>query len=118
MPPHPLEVPVAKPGDVLIQFEHVQKRFGPKVIYSDLSLDIRRGEVMTIMGPSGVGKSVTIKHILGLLRPDSGEVWVGGKNMSLIHGRELAEHRKIFGMHRDAKSVGRVQTHFVALDET
>ena len=63
-----------------------------------LSADFPAGKLTYILGPSGVGKSVTIKHILGLLRPDSGDVWVSGKNMSTLSGRELAEHRKIFGM--------------------
>jgi phospholipid/cholesterol/gamma-HCH transport system ATP-binding protein len=66
-------VPVA-PGETLIQFTHVQKHFGPKVIYTDLTLDIRRGEVITVMGPSGVGKSVMLKMLIGLLRVDGGTI--------------------------------------------
>ncbi|NDD91545.1 ATP-binding cassette domain-containing protein [bacterium] len=83
-----------------IRFVNVHKAFraGRDVVLKGLSAEFPAGKLTYILGPSGVGKSVTLKHILGLLKPDSGEVWVGGKNMSSIHGRELAEHRKIFGM--------------------
>ena len=91
---HPLEVPSAKPGDVLIQFEHVQKRFGSKVIYSDLNLDIRRGEVMTIMGPSGVGKSVLLKMLIGLLSTDAGSIRFDGHEVTKLHERDLVYVRR------------------------
>ncbi|MFN7685262.1 MAG: ABC transporter ATP-binding protein [Oligoflexia bacterium] len=83
-----------------IRFIDVRKSFreGRDVVLNGLNVEFPRGKLTYILGPSGVGKSVTLKHILGLLRPDSGEVWVGGKNMSTLEGRELAEHRKVFGM--------------------
>jgi phospholipid/cholesterol/gamma-HCH transport system ATP-binding protein len=83
-----------------IRFENVFKSFrgGRDSVLKGLSAEFPAGKLTYILGPSGVGKSVTLKHILGLLKPDSGEVWVDGKNMSQIHGRELAEHRKVFGM--------------------
>jgi len=83
-----------------IRFVNVHKAFrdGRDVVLKGLSAEFPAGKLTYILGPSGVGKSVTLKHILGLLRPDSGEVWVAGRDMSTIQGRELAEHRKIFGM--------------------
>jgi phospholipid/cholesterol/gamma-HCH transport system ATP-binding protein len=83
-----------------IRFVDVYKSFrgGRDAVLKGLSAEFPAGKLTYILGPSGVGKSVTIKHILGLLRPDSGDVWVAGRNMSTLSGRELAEHRKIFGM--------------------
>ncbi|MEN9723637.1 MAG: hypothetical protein RJB38_1623 [Pseudomonadota bacterium] len=83
-----------------IRFREVHKSFrgGRDQVLRGLSAEFPAGKLTYILGPSGVGKSVTLKHILGLLKPDSGEVWVAGKNMSEIRGRELAEHRKVFGM--------------------
>lgn len=83
-----------------IRFVNVFKSFrgGRDAVLKGLSAEFPAGKLTYILGPSGVGKSVTLKHVLGLLKPDSGEVWVDGKNMSEIQGRELAEHRKVFGM--------------------
>lgn len=79
---------------------NVRKSFrsGRDTVLNGLSVDFPKGKLTYILGPSGVGKSVTLKHILGLLRPDSGQVWVSGRNMSELSGRELAKHRKVFGM--------------------
>lgn len=68
------------PRDALIRFVGVAKRFGPKVIFSGLDLEIRKGETITIMGASGSGKSVLLKMLVGLIRADSGEIlfrWSG-----------------------------------------
>ncbi len=62
----------------LIQFRGVRKAFGPKVIYENLDLDIPRGKVLTIVGGSGVGKSVMLKMLIGLLTPDRGRVTFDG----------------------------------------
>ncbi len=88
------------PHSGTIRFSNVRKAFrgGRDVVLDGLSVEFPRGKLTYILGPSGVGKSVTLKHILGLLRPDSGEVWVCGRNMSTLAGRELAQHRKVFGM--------------------
>ena len=83
-----------------IRLENVYKSFrgGRDVVLKGVSLEFPVGQLTYILGGSGVGKSVTIKHILGLLKPDSGHVWVGGKDMSTLKGYALAEHRLIFGM--------------------
>ena len=68
-------------GDFAIEFRGLHKSFGDKTVLRGLDLRIRRGEVMFIIGTSGVGKSVTIKHLVGLLRPDRGECWFGGRRV-------------------------------------
>lgn len=73
-------------------------RDGRDQILKGVSIEFPVGKLTYILGSSGAGKSVTLKHVLGLLRPDSGQVMVGGKDMAIIQGRELKEHRKLFGM--------------------
>ncbi len=88
-----MTVPVA-PGETLIQFSHVQKHFGPKVIYTDLTLDIRRGEVLTVLGPSGVGKSVMLKMLIGLLRVDGGTIRFDDVDVDTLPEKEFVEVRR------------------------
>ncbi len=85
---------IAQPGEVLIRFEDVKKSFGAKAIYSGLSLDIRRGEVMTIMGPSGVGKSVLLKMLIGLIPVDAGSITFDGQELTHLHERDLVFLRR------------------------
>lgn len=85
------------PNEVVIRFERVSKAFGSKVVLKDLDLEVRRGEALVIMGPSGTGKSVTLRHVIGLMKPDSGRVTVEGHDMSTITPRELADLRKRMG---------------------
>jgi len=87
----------ASPSDVVIRYERVCKRFGPKVVLQDLDLTVRRGETLAIMGPSGIGKSVTLRHAVGLLQPDSGRVLVEGRDMATIERDDLAALRKRMG---------------------
>ena len=77
-------------GEVLIAFRGVKKAFGPKVIYTDLHLDIRRGETTTILGASGSGKSVMLKMLIGLLTADAGQIMFDGEDVS-----KFDEHRMI-----------------------
>jgi len=80
--------------------EDVYKTFrgGKEHVLNGVSLEFPAGKLTYILGSSGAGKSVLLKHILGLLRPDSGHVWVADKDMSTLAGHELAEHRLHFGM--------------------
>ena len=82
------------PGETLIRFDGVQKSFGPKVIYSGLSLEIRRGETITVMGPSGSGKSVMLKMLIGLLHADGGVVLFDGRDIMAMSDQELTEVRR------------------------
>ena len=60
----------------------------------DVSFDVRRGEMVAILGRSGVGKSVTLKHILGFLKPDAGQVFVAGREVSALSEEELMDVRR------------------------
>lgn len=66
----------------LIQLKGVSKRFGRQIVLDNVSLDILKGEILTIIGKSGVGKSILLKHIAGLLEPDSGEILFKGEPLS------------------------------------
>lgn len=72
----------------LIAFRGVSKRFGPRVILDNVDLDIYEGEVTTVIGKSGVGKSVCLKHIVGLLHPDEGQILYRGKPVSTMSREE------------------------------
>jgi phospholipid/cholesterol/gamma-HCH transport system ATP-binding protein len=77
-----------------IEFRHVNKAFGALPVLEDVTFDVRRGEMVGILGRSGVGKSVTLKHILGFLRPDTGEVYVAGREVSVLSEEELMDVRR------------------------
>jgi phospholipid/cholesterol/gamma-HCH transport system ATP-binding protein len=70
------------PDDVMIKLSHLRKSFGVQQVLKDVSLDIRRGETMVVIGQSGGGKSVILKHMIGLLQPDHGEVSIDGDTIS------------------------------------
>jgi phospholipid/cholesterol/gamma-HCH transport system ATP-binding protein len=85
------------PG-ALIEYRAVAKAFGGQPVLRDLSLAIHRGEVMFIIGTSGVGKSVTIKLLIGLHRIDRGEIWFDGRRIDQLAERALVPLRKRIGM--------------------
>jgi phospholipid/cholesterol/gamma-HCH transport system ATP-binding protein len=78
----------------LIAFKNIRKAFGPKPVLDDVSFDVRDGEVFFIIGASGVGKSVLIKHLVGLLYPDAGEIWLDGEEISRKDERGMYGVRK------------------------
>ena len=82
----------------LIEFRKVQKAFGPKVIYKDLNLDIHENESITIIGGSGMGKSVMLKMLIGLLKVDDGTIHFDGKNIVTMSPEELTHTRRRIGM--------------------
>jgi phospholipid/cholesterol/gamma-HCH transport system ATP-binding protein len=82
----------------LIEFRGVTKAFGGKPVLRGMNLAIAKGEVMFIIGTSGVGKSVTIKHLIGLLRIDAGEIWFDGKRVDQLPESQLPPLRKRIGM--------------------
>ena len=83
--------------EILIRFVDVHKSFGKQKVLSGLSFEVRRGETLAVMGPSGTGKSVVLRHAIGLLQPDSGLVEVEGKAVPRLRRRELSELRKRMG---------------------
>lgn len=85
-------------SQVIIQFKDVVKSFGEQTILDKVNLTINSGKTTVIAGPSGQGKSVTMKLILGLLRPDSGQILVGGKDISKMRLKALNEVRTQFGV--------------------
>lgn len=86
--------------DAAIEVQNVRKSFsrGRYQVFRGLNLRVPRGKITFLLGPSGVGKSVLLKHILGLLKPDSGQVLIGGESIPYENSRKLAEMRKRFGM--------------------
>jgi phospholipid/cholesterol/gamma-HCH transport system ATP-binding protein len=83
---------------VIIQLKGVEKTLGGQPVLRGVDLAIPKGDITTIIGPSGEGKSVLLKHIIGLMRPDRGQVLVDGVNIAQTHGRELNQIRKKFSM--------------------
>jgi phospholipid/cholesterol/gamma-HCH transport system ATP-binding protein len=81
----------------LVELRHVSKRFGNLVVLNNLNLSINAGQCLVVIGASGTGKSVMLKHIVGLLRPDFGEVWFDGKRIDSLPERELVPIRTRFG---------------------
>jgi len=77
-----------------IEFEHVSKAFGGKQVLDDLSFFVDPGETLVILGRSGVGKSVTLQHIMGFLKPDSGRIWVAGEDITEYPESELQRIRR------------------------
>jgi len=81
-----------------IKVEGLTKSFGRQVIWENVSLTLPKGEISVLLGPSGTGKSVFLKHLVGLLRPDRGHVYIEGKDVPNVSERELYEVRKMFGV--------------------
>lgn len=81
----------------MIRFEHVKKRLGRKVVLDDVDFEIKKSEIFIIVGLSGAGKSVSLKHMVRLLTPDAGRVWVGDDVISEATGKDLERIRARFG---------------------
>jgi phospholipid/cholesterol/gamma-HCH transport system ATP-binding protein len=82
------------PGKTLVRYVGVRKSFGPKRLFSDLTLDIYKGEVLTVLGPSGGGKSVMLKMLIGLLTADSGEILFDGLDVTKMTESHLTDVRR------------------------
>jgi phospholipid/cholesterol/gamma-HCH transport system ATP-binding protein len=81
----------------MIELRNVRKAFGKQVVLNGVNFEVREGETVALMGPSGTGKSVLLKHIIGLIRPDDGEIFVDGKDVCRLKRKELAELRSHIG---------------------
>ena len=83
---------------VEIRIEDLTKSFGKQLIWGDVTLTVPAGEVSVMLGPSGTGKSVLLKTLIGLLKPDKGSVIIEGTDIASCSERELYEIRKLFGV--------------------
>ncbi|MGB9696608.1 MAG: ABC transporter ATP-binding protein [Ignavibacteria bacterium] len=81
----------------MIEIRNLKKSFGNKQVLRGINLTVNKGETIVIIGRSGCGKSVLLKHIVGLLKPDEGELYVEGQNVVKMKRKELYELRKKFG---------------------
>ncbi len=96
-----MTAPSNEPGhddDVVIRVRDLCNRFGANVVHEDLDLDLHRGEILAVVGGSGVGKSVLLRTMLGLRRPDAGEVRVFGRNMQQLSDHERVAIERRFGV--------------------
>lgn len=82
----------------MIEFKNIVKSFGERTILKGISFEIKEGEILFILGTSGTGKSVLLKNIVGLLRPDVGEIWIDGQEVSKLTEIEYMAVRKKCGM--------------------
>lgn len=81
-----------------LRAQDLRKSFGDKVVLNGLSFSVAQGESLVIVGPSGTGKSVLLKHLIGLVKPDSGKVYVAGEDLWALSHVERNRVRKKFGM--------------------
>ncbi len=82
----------------MIKFEKVVKRFGSRTILNGISFELAEGKILFVLGTSGTGKSVMLKNIVGLLRPEEGKIWIDGQEVSRISEEEYFPVRKKCGM--------------------
>ena len=88
---------MSEPQTIAVEFKHVMKSFGAKHVLNDVSFHIDQGQAVCLLGRSGTGKSVTLKLIMALIRPDSGEVWVDEDNVIDMEEKRLSVVRKKLG---------------------
>ncbi|MBI4588357.1 MAG: ABC transporter ATP-binding protein [Candidatus Rokubacteria bacterium] len=82
----------------MIRVENLHKAFGAQRVLQGVSLEVLSGEIMIVIGRSGGGKSVFLKHLLGLLHPDAGRIWVDGVELTQLRGRALDQVRERYGV--------------------
>jgi phospholipid/cholesterol/gamma-HCH transport system ATP-binding protein len=108
VPPPPTAVQVTTPApagtadpatpDAIISIQHVTKRFGSHTVLQDVSFDVPRGRTTAVLGPSGTGKSVLLKVIIGLLRPEEGQILVDGEPIVGVREKDVFRIRRKFGV--------------------
>ncbi|HEX9683682.1 MAG TPA: ABC transporter ATP-binding protein [Acidimicrobiales bacterium] len=85
-------------AEPIISIRNLTKRFGNHTVLEGISFDLPKGEISAILGPSGTGKSVLLKNIIGLLTPEEGEIWVDGEQIVGMGERDLYRVRRKFGV--------------------
>src|SRR5215475_10711014 len=83
---------------VEVRVEGLTKSFGGQPVWADLTLTLPAGEISVLLGPSGTGKSVFLKALVGLLKPDRGSIWINDDDLTDLPERRLYEVRKLFGV--------------------
>ncbi|HEV7896701.1 MAG TPA: ABC transporter ATP-binding protein [Planosporangium sp.] len=83
---------------VEVRVEGLTKSFGGHPVWADVSLTLPAGEISVLLGPSGTGKSVFLKTLVGLLKPDRGSIWIGDRDLPRLSERDLYEVRRLFGV--------------------
>ena len=84
-------------GEVLVNFKNVTKSFGSVTVLNSINLEIKKGEITTIIGKSGMGKTVLLKHIIGLIEPDAGEIIFENRNILTLSRKERSELKNQIG---------------------
>src|SRR5712691_5947342 len=90
--------PPSSNNSAMISVRGLVKRIGTEEILRGVDLEVARGETLAIIGRSGGGKSVLLKHLIGLMRPDTGEIWIEGANIIGLHERDLGAIRQKIGI--------------------
>ncbi|MGH2661486.1 MAG: ABC transporter ATP-binding protein [Actinomycetota bacterium] len=81
-----------------IAVRDLTKAFGSQTVFEEVTCDVPKGRITVMLGPSGTGKSVFLKHLVGLLKPDRGQIWIDGKDIPTLPERELYRVRRKFGV--------------------
>lgn len=84
-------------NDIAVRFEHVCKAFGEKQVLHDVCFEVPKGEALCILGRSGMGKSVTLKLAIALIKPDSGKIWIDGEDITQLEKAKLSATRRKMG---------------------
>lgn len=88
---------MSNPEDTAVELDHVSKAFGEKQVLRDITFSVARNEAICLLGRSGIGKSVTLKLIIALTKPDSGHISINGENITQLKGKELSRVRRKMG---------------------
>ena len=83
--------------DIAVALDHVSKAFGQRQVLQDITFSVAREEAICVLGRSGIGKSVTLKLIIALVKPDAGHIWIDGEDITQLKGRELSRVRRKMG---------------------
>ena len=97
MSANPTRPPPASPSDALIEIRGLRTVLGGKTIFDGVDLDIARGRITAVMGPSGTGKTTLMRHITGQLAPDAGSIRIEGRDVTRIGREELYVLREKIG---------------------
>jgi phospholipid/cholesterol/gamma-HCH transport system ATP-binding protein len=84
-------------SDTAVALDHVSKVFGDKQVLQDITLSVGRQETVCVLGRSGTGKSVTLKLIMALMKPEAGHIWIDGDDITRLEGQELSRVRRKMG---------------------